>query len=165
MFCFSSVGLFGRRSSLVSSQSHESVPPSSPSRMGLDRTTSHSSEASAVSEAARNLPTSPSSLVVKEEPYDMDDVMIKWEMSEEHPGTRGSPCGDDEGQSVKGTVSHPQLDVTLKYLLRLFVCCQTFLNHFCLLKYVSQLVCELIYYQSADLRRCVFNPAAKKTDE
>ncbi|XP_026172531.1 uncharacterized protein LOC113136181 [Mastacembelus armatus] len=101
-----SLGLFGRPPSHVSSQSHESAPPSSPSRLGLDHTcTSHSSEASAISEAARNLPTSPSSLIIKEEPYDIDAVMIKWEMSEERFGqpqeTTRSPFQDKHDPCVK----------------------------------------------------------------
>lgn len=108
---FPTVGLFARPPSHVSSQSPESALPSSPSRMGLNQTcTSCSSEASGVSETARNLPTSPSSLIVKEEPYDMDTVMIKWEMSEERFGeqqeTRGSPCQDKVDPSVKSNVSY-----------------------------------------------------------
>ncbi|XP_028984352.1 uncharacterized protein LOC114842719 [Betta splendens] len=100
-----SFGLFARPSSHVSSQSHESALPSSPSRMGLDQTyTSRSSEASGLSEVARNLTTSPSGLVVKEEPYDIDTVMIKWEMSERRLGEqqeiRDSPCHDKEGPSI-----------------------------------------------------------------
>lgn len=107
---FSTVGLFARPPSHVSSQSHESAPPLSPSRMYLDQTcTSHSSETSGVSEAARNLPASPSSLVVKEEPCDIDTVLIKWEMSEErfgeHRESTGSPCRDKERPSVKSNVS------------------------------------------------------------
>ncbi|XP_044214460.1 uncharacterized protein LOC122986966 isoform X1 [Thunnus albacares] len=82
-----SLGLFARPHSHVSSQSQESALPSSPSRMGLDQTcTSHSSETSGVSEVVRNLPKSPSSIVVKEEPCDVDTVLIKWEMSEERFG-------------------------------------------------------------------------------
>ncbi|XP_040899355.1 uncharacterized protein LOC121185374 isoform X2 [Toxotes jaculatrix] len=98
--------LFARPPSHVSSQSQESVLPSSPSRMCLDQTcASHSSETSGVSEAARNLPTSPSSLVVKEEPCDIDAVLIKWEMSEErfgeHQESTCSPCQDKESLSVQ----------------------------------------------------------------
>ncbi|XP_023262957.1 uncharacterized protein LOC111655699 [Seriola lalandi dorsalis] len=101
-----SLGLFGRPPSHVSSQSQESVPPSSPSRMCLDHScTSHSSETSGVSEAARNLPTSPSSLVVKEEPCDIDTVLIKWEMSEERFGeyqeSTGSTCQDESSPNLK----------------------------------------------------------------
>nr|XP_020480696.1 uncharacterized protein LOC109974701 isoform X2 [Monopterus albus] len=100
-----SLGVFGRPSSRVSSQSHESALPLSPSRTGLDQAcASHSSETSGISEAARNLPTSPSSLV-KEEPYDMDTIMIKWEMSEErlgeHQENTGDSCLDKEGPTVK----------------------------------------------------------------
>lgn len=101
-----SLGLFARPSSHVSSQSHESALPSSPSRLGLDQScTSHSSESSGLSEAARNLPTSPSSLTIKEEPCDIDTVLIKWEMSEdrlgEHQESESSPCQDKEGPSIK----------------------------------------------------------------
>lgn len=107
----STVGLFARPPSHVSSQSHESALPSSPSRMGLDQScTSHSSESSGGSESARNPPTSPCSLVVKEEPCDIDTVLIKWEMSEErfgaHQESSGSPCQDKESPSVKSNVSY-----------------------------------------------------------
>lgn len=101
-----SLGLFARPPSHVSCQSHESALPSSPSRMGLDQScTSHSSESSGVPETARNLPTSPSSLVIKEEPCDIDTVLIKWEMSEErfgeHQESSGSPCQDNESPTTK----------------------------------------------------------------
>lgn len=101
-----SLGLFARPSSHVSSQSHESALLSSPSRMGLDQScTSHSSESSGVSEAVRNLPTSPSSLVIKEEPCDIDTVLIKWEMSadrfREDQESTDSPRQDKESPSVK----------------------------------------------------------------
>ncbi|XP_073342262.1 uncharacterized protein [Pagrus major] len=101
-----SLGLIARPPSHVSCQSHESALPSSPSRMGLDQSfTSHSSVSSGVSEATRNLPTSPSSLVIKEEPCDVDTVLIKWEMSEErlgeHQESTGSPYQDQESSSVE----------------------------------------------------------------
>ncbi|KAM8734281.1 uncharacterized protein AB9X84_023128 [Acanthopagrus schlegelii] len=108
-----SLGLFARPPSHVSCQSQESALPSSPSRMGLDQSfTSHSSVSSCVSEATRNLPTSPSSLVIKEEPCDVDTVLIKWEMSEErlgehqerlreHQESTDSPCQDQESSSVE----------------------------------------------------------------
>ncbi|XP_030013651.1 uncharacterized protein LOC115435409 isoform X2 [Sphaeramia orbicularis] len=102
-----SVGLFARPPSQVSSShSHESAPPSSPSRPGLDQTgTSHSSDASGGSDRTGNLPTSPSSssggVVVKEEPCDTEAVFIKWEMSEErfkeHEESRSSPHPDLHG--------------------------------------------------------------------
>uniref|UniRef100_UPI0037E7002A uncharacterized protein n=1 Tax=Semicossyphus pulcher TaxID=241346 RepID=UPI0037E7002A len=101
-----SFGLFARPPSHVSSQSHESALPSSPSRLGVDQTcTSRSSESSGVSDAARNLLTSPSSsVVVKEEPCDMDTVLIKWELSEERfmegPESTSSLCQDIENPSV-----------------------------------------------------------------
>ncbi|XP_028436322.1 uncharacterized protein LOC114557169 isoform X2 [Perca flavescens] len=100
-----SFGLFARPPSHVSSQSQESALPSSPSRMALETCTSHSSVSSGVSEAARNPSTSPSSLVIKEEPCDIDTVLIKWEMSEErlgeHPESTCSPCQEKESPSVK----------------------------------------------------------------
>lgn len=79
-----SLGLSARPSSHVSTQSHESTLRFSPIGLGLDQSsTVHSSECSGVSDAARNLPTSPSSIVVKEEPCDTDTVFIKWGMTEE----------------------------------------------------------------------------------
>lgn len=107
--CFwspSTVGLFAR---LPSSQP-KPVPSSSPTTVCLDQTcTSHSLDTSDMSEAARNLPTSPSSLVVKEEPCDMDTVLIKWEMSEErigeHQGSTGSLGQDEETPGLKSNVS------------------------------------------------------------
>uniref|UniRef100_A0A1A7Z737 Uncharacterized protein n=1 Tax=Iconisemion striatum TaxID=60296 RepID=A0A1A7Z737_9TELE len=101
-----SLGVFARPSSHVSSQSHESVLLSSPSQLGLDATyTSRSSEASGVTEAARHLTTPPSGLVVKEEPCEIDAVLIKWEMSEERvaePQERADVlCQDNQSLSVK----------------------------------------------------------------
>ncbi|XP_044062992.1 uncharacterized protein LOC122881201 isoform X2 [Siniperca chuatsi] len=106
-----SLGLFARPPSHVSSQSQEAALPSSPSKMGLDQTcTSHSSESSGVSEAARNLLTSPCSLVVKEEPCDINTVLIKWEMSEErfgeHQESTSSPCQEEESPSVKNKLEN-----------------------------------------------------------
>lgn len=78
----------------------------SPSRLGSDQGgTPGSSESSSFSEATRNLPISPSDLVVKEEPCDMATVFIKWEMSEEGLGeaqesTVTSP--DKESPGEKG---------------------------------------------------------------
>ncbi|XP_028280567.1 uncharacterized protein LOC114448079 [Parambassis ranga] len=108
-----SLGLFARPPSHVSSQSHESALLSSPSRLGLDQTgTSHSSEASGVTEAARNMAPSPSSLVVKEEPCDVDAVLIKWEMCEdrlmERQESAASPSQDQ--QSPCGTKSLEKTD-------------------------------------------------------
>ncbi|XP_029360641.1 uncharacterized protein LOC115045209 [Echeneis naucrates] len=101
-----SLDLFARSPSHVSSQSHESAIPSSPSKLCLDQAcTSHSSETSGGSETARNLPPSPSSLVVKEEPCDIDTVLIKWEMSEERireqQESTDSPHLDRESPGVK----------------------------------------------------------------
>ncbi|KAE8289182.1 hypothetical protein D5F01_LYC13062 [Larimichthys crocea] len=101
-----SLGLFARPPSHISSQSLESALPSSPSRMGLDQScTSHFSESSGVSETANNLSQSPSGIVVKEEPCEIDAVLIKWEMSEErfgeHQESSGSPCQDTESFGVK----------------------------------------------------------------
>ncbi|XP_069031477.1 uncharacterized protein [Embiotoca jacksoni] len=72
------------------SHSFESALPSSPSRMGLDQTcTSGSSEGSGVTATPGYAPTSPGGLAIKEEPCDMDDVFIKWEMTEESSPCRG----------------------------------------------------------------------------
>ncbi|KAM7383020.1 hypothetical protein PAMP_002708 [Pampus punctatissimus] len=103
-----SLGLFARPHSHISSQSQESALPSSPSRMGADQTcTSQSSEVSGVSEAVRNLPASPSSsssIIIKEEPCDIDAVLIKWEMSEERCGEHQEnvdvPCQSIESLSL-----------------------------------------------------------------
>ncbi|XP_062254697.1 uncharacterized protein LOC133964549 [Platichthys flesus] len=103
-----SLGLFARPLSHVSSQSPESAPLSSPSRLCLEQAcASLSSQTSGVSEAARLLPSSPSSLVVKEEPCDIDAVLIKMEMSEERFGecqeSTGSTCQDEDGLAVQKT--------------------------------------------------------------
>ncbi|XP_033968745.1 uncharacterized protein LOC117468618 [Trematomus bernacchii] len=107
------LGLFARPPSHVSSQSHESALPSSPSRVGLDQScTSHSSETSGVFDEARNLPTSPSSLVIKEEPCDIDTVLINWEISderfEEHQESTGSQCHDNESPNEKDTMENTE---------------------------------------------------------
>lgn len=110
-----SLGLFARPPSHVSAQSHESAFPSSPNQMGLDQScVSHSSDSSGVSEAARNLPTSPSSLVIKEEPCDIDTVLIKWEMSEErfaeHQESTGSLYPDKESPGIKNNIERITLE-------------------------------------------------------
>ncbi|XP_034385126.1 uncharacterized protein LOC117728354 [Cyclopterus lumpus] len=112
-----SVGLFARPPSHASSQSHESALRSSPSRMGLDRSgISHCSDSSGASEEARNLPMSPSSLVIKEEPCDIDTVLIKWEMSEERfrelQESPGSPCQDFENPGAEKNMEN--MEGTLK---------------------------------------------------
>lgn len=62
----------------ISVQSRESCLPASPSRRALrQRGTSCSSD------AAGNVPTSPSSSAVKEEPCDVDEVLILWETSQQ----------------------------------------------------------------------------------
>ncbi|KAM4568642.1 uncharacterized protein V3H82_012759 isoform 2-T2 [Fundulus diaphanus] len=96
-----SLGVYAPPASLFSSRYQESILPSSPSCLGVTSTcTSRSSEASGVTEAARNLPTSPSSLVVKEEPCDVDAVLIEWELSEERAAESeeraGSPCPNEQ---------------------------------------------------------------------
>lgn len=101
-----SLDLFTRPPSHVSTQSHESALPSSPSRVGMDQSsTCHSSESSGVSETARNLPSSPSSLVIKQEPSDMDAVLVKCEMKEEGFGPQQestrSPCQEKESAAVQ----------------------------------------------------------------
>ncbi|XP_059194814.1 uncharacterized protein LOC131975976 isoform X2 [Centropristis striata] len=97
--------LFTRPISHVSCQSHTSALPSSPSRMALDQScTPHSSQSSGAPEAARNLPTSPSSIVIKEEQCDEHPVIIKWEMSEErfteHQKFTDQLCSEEESPSV-----------------------------------------------------------------
>ncbi|KAM6994561.1 uncharacterized protein LKV04_006924 [Tautogolabrus adspersus] len=110
-----SLGLFARPASHVSSQSHESTLLSSHSGTVLDQTcTSHSSESSGVSDAARNLPTPPSSsVVIKEEPCDIDTVLIKWEMNEERivdaGETTSSPCQEKESPSVTNQPENREL--------------------------------------------------------
>ncbi|XP_007570609.1 uncharacterized protein LOC103150802 [Poecilia formosa] len=101
-----SLGVYPRPSSHFPSQYHETLLPSPPSYLGITSTcTSRSSEASGGTEAARNLPTSPSSLVVKEEPCDVDAVLIEWELSEERAAESqeqpGSPCLDQQSSDGK----------------------------------------------------------------
>ncbi|KAI3360597.1 hypothetical protein L3Q82_002465 [Scortum barcoo] len=102
-----SLGFFARPPSHVSSQSRDSAPLSSPSRSGPDQSSnSFGSESSGPSEAAKNLPGSPpSALAIKEEPCEVDTVLIKWEMSEEkigeHLGSTASSCPDKESPSEK----------------------------------------------------------------
>ncbi|XP_043974246.1 uncharacterized protein LOC122831817 [Gambusia affinis] len=101
-----SLGVYPRPSSHFPSQYHESLLPSPPSCLGITSTcTSRSSEASGGTEAARNMPTSPSSLLVKEEPCDVDAVLIEWELSEERAAESqeqpGSPCPDQQSPHGK----------------------------------------------------------------
>ncbi|KAG7475673.1 hypothetical protein JOB18_035500 [Solea senegalensis] len=107
-----SLGLFARPPSHASSESHDSAPPSFPGRMCLEQACASQSSSetsgvtSGVSEQARqHLPSSPSSLVVKEEPCDVDAVLIKWEMSEEsfreHQDSTGSLFQEEESLTVK----------------------------------------------------------------
>lgn len=100
------MGVYPRPSSHFPSQYHESLLPSPPSCLGITSTcTSRSSEASGGTEAARNMPTSPSSLLVKEEPCDVDAVLIEWELSEERAAESqeqpGSPCPDQQSPHGK----------------------------------------------------------------
>ncbi|XP_041843093.1 uncharacterized protein LOC121641179 [Melanotaenia boesemani] len=101
-----SVGVFARPPSHVSSLSQDLALLSSPSNLGSGQTcTSRSSEASGVTESAGNLPTSPSSLLIKEEPCDINAVLIEWELSEERlseqQGGAGSPSQNRESPSEK----------------------------------------------------------------
>ncbi|XP_040021443.2 uncharacterized protein LOC120810705 isoform X2 [Gasterosteus aculeatus] len=94
---------FANPPSQVSPQSQLSAPPSSRAR--TDRSCiSLSSNSSDVSEAAGNLPMSPSSFVIKEEPCDIAPVLIKLEMSEESFGelheSAGHPYQDHQSPSV-----------------------------------------------------------------
>lgn len=102
---FLTVGHFANPPSQVSPQSQLSAPPSSRAR--TDRSCiSLSSNSSDVSEAAGNLPMSPSSFVIKEEPCDIAPVLIKLEMSEESFGelheSAGHPYQDHQSPSVNG---------------------------------------------------------------
>ncbi|KAM9310331.1 uncharacterized protein KZ484_026224 [Pholidichthys leucotaenia] len=107
-----SLGVFARPPSHISSISHESALPSSPGRMLPDQTcTSHSSEGSGVTEPGRNPPTSPGSLAVKEEPCEMDTIMIKWEMSDETFSEHQDSTGENLESGVKTKfVEKPQSD-------------------------------------------------------
>ncbi|XP_061574526.1 calmodulin-regulated spectrin-associated protein 3-like [Cololabis saira] len=106
-----SLGVFARPPSRVSSFSHESAPPSSPSRPGSDQTsTSRSSEADAghpPADPGASPGASPGSPVVKEEPCDINAILIEWEMSEERLSEQrdrpGSPLQDrwSPGEDVK----------------------------------------------------------------
>ncbi|KAM4600863.1 uncharacterized protein ACJ7VT_020742 isoform 2-T2 [Polymixia lowei] len=114
--------LFARPPSRVSSQSHKSAPPLSPNTTGLEQTfTSASSEASGVSDGTRNLSTSPSSLTVKEEPSDIDTVLIKWEMSEqsfsEHPASIGTSCEDNDSPCIQGRLGAGERIKTFRDIL------------------------------------------------
>lgn len=81
---FSIVARFERPSLYISFQSNESSIPLSPSRRALRQSgTSRSSEPLRTPDAVVNVPTSPSSSVVKEEPCDIDKVFIQWEISQQ----------------------------------------------------------------------------------
>ncbi|KAK5620359.1 hypothetical protein CRENBAI_025147 [Crenichthys baileyi] len=111
-----SLSVYAQPSSHFPSQYHGSILRSSPSCLGLNSScTPCSSEASGVTEDSRNLPTSPSSLVVKEEPSDVDAVLIEWELSEERAADAqeqaGSPCLNEQSSDVKhNSAEHPETD-------------------------------------------------------
>ncbi|KAM8869248.1 uncharacterized protein AB9W97_016694 isoform 2-T2 [Spinachia spinachia] len=95
--------LFANPSSHVSPEIHPSAPPSSRAR--TDRPCiSLSSNSSDASEAVGTLPMSPGSFVIKEEPCDIDPVLIKLEMSEERfeelHESAGHPCQDNDSSTV-----------------------------------------------------------------
>ncbi|KAK5862056.1 hypothetical protein PBY51_017488 [Eleginops maclovinus] len=107
------LGIFARPPLHLSSQSHESAVPSSPCRVGLEPSfTPQPSASSGLFDAARNLPTSPNSFVIKEEPCDIDTVLIKWEMSEEnfeeHQASTGSPAQDNEGPTEEDKMENTE---------------------------------------------------------
>jgi len=123
----STVGLFARPPSHVSSQSHESaLLPSSPSQMGLDR--SGVSDSSGASEEAGNLPRSPGGgLVIKEEPCDIDTVLIKWEMSEERfRDLQESPGSLDMENPCKSSNEYSRHHEVISLFC---VCKHGFINH------------------------------------
>lgn len=90
---FSIVAHFERPSLRISSfQSDESSLPLSPSRRAARQSgTSRSSESLGTPDAAVNVPTSPSSSAVKEEPCDIDKVFIQWEISPQEDGDTQEP--------------------------------------------------------------------------
>ncbi|XP_037308925.2 uncharacterized protein LOC119197070 isoform X1 [Pungitius pungitius] len=103
------LGLFAKPPSQVSPQIHLSAPTSSRAR--ADRSCIPlSSNSSDVSEAVGNLPMSPGGFVIKEEPCDIDPVLIKLEMSDERfeelREGAGHPCEDNEGASAHENVEN-----------------------------------------------------------
>lgn len=107
IFFFFTVGLFGRPPSQISSQSHESAPPSSPSRTCLDQTcTTSCSESSGVLLSAKDHTLSPNNLVVKEEPRDIDAVPVKSELTDdrfkEHQESADGPYQEEESFTGNG---------------------------------------------------------------
>lgn len=102
------------------SQYHESILPSPPSCLGMNSATM-SSASSGVTEVGRNLLTSPSSLAVKEEPCDVEAVLIQWELSEEKAAGAqervGSPRPDLQSPDVKQN-SPEHLENTDRQILR-----------------------------------------------
>ncbi|XP_038137068.1 uncharacterized protein LOC119780900 [Cyprinodon tularosa] len=100
-----SLGIYARPSSHFPSHYNESIVPSSPSCLGMNSTcTSGSSETSGIAEALRNQPPTPSSLAVKEEPCDVDAVLIEWELSEERAAEAleqaGAPCPNEQSPDI-----------------------------------------------------------------
>lgn len=97
---FSIVALFERPSLRISLQSSGSSVPLSPSRRGFRQSgTPHSSESLSTSDAAVNVPVSPSSSAVKEEPCDIDKVFIQWEISQQE-SERHQEDGDTRGNKT-----------------------------------------------------------------
>lgn len=111
---------FERPSLRISFQSSESLLPLSPSRRALRQSgTSRSSESLRTPDAAVNVPTSPSSSVVKEEPCDIDKVFIQWEISQqesEHQQEDGD-AQESKTPAENRNVSHFSFSYILKILL------------------------------------------------
>ncbi|XP_056142977.1 uncharacterized protein LOC130118557 [Lampris incognitus] len=101
-----SLGFLARPPSQIS-QSHMPAPSSSPPNSGTEQTcTSHSSQTSVVSNSTINCAPSPKRMV-KEEPCDIDSVLINWEVSEQrfedHPESISASCGEKDGPLLKGS--------------------------------------------------------------
>ncbi|KAM8826213.1 uncharacterized protein ACB058_019592 [Synchiropus picturatus] len=93
-----SFGSFARPPSHVSSHSQESAPSLSPNRLVLERScTPHMSENLYLQEPVSNLTSSPSNVIIKEEPCDA--VLIKWEMTDERLGDHQEAAGTLRGDS------------------------------------------------------------------
>ncbi|TNN02141.1 hypothetical protein fugu_009628 [Takifugu bimaculatus] len=100
--------LFERPSLQISLQSNESSVQLSPSRRGLRQSgTPHSTESFSMSDAAVNVPTSPSSSAVKEEPCEIDKVFIQWEISQQE-SERHQEDGDTQETPTETQLLDPR---------------------------------------------------------
>lgn len=111
---FSIVTLFERPSLRISFQSNESSLPLSPSRRALRQSgPSRPPEPFRTPEAVANVPTSPSSSVVKEEPCDIDQVFIQWEISQQEPEAQQ----EDGDTQDNGTPAENRKDPLFLFLI------------------------------------------------